>query len=207
MTTTDRPTPTDELLREKNLWQMYLATWRARFPLVALVPSLLGSFAIVAYHVSASPPLAQITQQVRSLSEFGFQLSVAMLGFLVAGFTIFATITKPTLFRRMLETEHPETGYSWLKWTFLLFMHVFSHFVGFLFLVLTIRIFGSEGGALSYFIGRISAEGCALKPLIASGALVVLVWWTTYLLVLLGQFIYNVYQICAVIVIAEVENL
>lgn len=207
MTISDRSISTDELLREKNLWQIYIATWRARFPLLALAPSLLASFAVVVYHLSASPPLAQITQQVRSLSEFGFQLSVAMLGFLVAGFTIFATLTKPTLFRRMLETEHPDTGYSWLKWTFLLFMHVFSHFVGFLFLALAIRVFGSEGGALSFFIGRLSADVCIWKSLIASSTLVILVWWITYLLVLLGQFIHNIYQICAVIVIAEIEGL
>jgi hypothetical protein len=62
-----------------------------------------------------STPTSVIVQDLRRWSEIGLNFSVTTLGFLVAGYTIFATLSNPAMMAALLNFNDSETGFSKLK--------------------------------------------------------------------------------------------
>ncbi|QID17582.1 hypothetical protein G3580_07940 [Nitrogeniibacter mangrovi] len=191
----------EELLQDRSFLSAYLATWKAGFPWKSLVPSMLVCIVLFAYFWIFSPPAWTVAEKFRGLSSIGFGFATSMLGFLVAGFAIFATATKPELFRSLLCSRDAETGFSQLRWVFLTFMHVFFHFICFVFLCAVVFLVGGENDAMDLLL---SQSGCAeanLKKYIAYGSLLFFTWWFFYLIVLTGHFVFSVYQTLLVAVV------
>jgi len=203
----DHSSNIEELFREKSLTGLYFATWHAQFPWRQILPSVIITLTMAAYLWFGAPSRGEVALQVRSLASTGFQFSSAMLGFLIAGFTIFATTTKPSLFRQLLATKHEPTGHSQLKWTFLIFIHVFAHFIGFLFFTMLIITFGASAGPVETLVKALEVPGCPVGLIVASTGLLTLMWWQVYLIVLLGVFVFNVYQAVAVMIVVEDDEL
>ena len=73
-----------------------------------------------------------IANYITKFSDLGFNFSTAILGFLIAGFAIFSSITNPKLFWILAElTNDDYPKLSELKFIFFIFMNTFVHFIAF----------------------------------------------------------------------------
>lgn len=181
------------LLAEKDLWSIYLAARKipsSRFNIVTTWVFLLVLVIQVYFFPQGIEAQVEI---IRRYAEFGFNAALTTMGFLVAGFTIFATLSDPDLFIKMGQKLHPETKISWLKHNFFLFVRVFIYFMIFIVLCLVIMVFGSKSGLVSSLIS-LSDSAARLRVVIAAVAYVTLMTGFYFILMQLKSFIFNMHH-------------
>jgi len=189
----DAPPTPDELTKgEKSLTDIILKCRRIPLPAYHFVVSLIAAAPMVWYACSA-PDTAPLSELVRSISDMGMNISVTILGFLIAGFAIFATVTKPELFVDMAKKRHKKSGLSWLKYNLFGFVRVFFHYLIFLGLCILVKVFGTRGGPVSLLLAGPKDE--TERRVIAGIALALLSGYLVYVLLLLKTFIYDVYHV------------
>jgi hypothetical protein len=115
-----------DLLHEKSLWQIYRQCVRvlppSKFNIASSAVFLFALICDVAYFPSN---YQYRIESARSMADIGLGFGSTVLGFLIAGFTIFSTLTRPDLFRRLYEKTHTPSGLSYLKVNFFTFAEVF----------------------------------------------------------------------------------
>lgn len=140
------------------------------------------------------------------LNESGIGFSVSILGFLVAGFSIFSTITKPELFIALAKIRYRKNiNFNNFQFIFYNFMYVFYNYVTFL---LVCFIFDFLFGGKSPFVGIqdiISEFSNEIFIILYGGIFCLIFGWLVYLVMLLRSFIWNMYQ--AVILIIATTSL
>lgn len=179
--------------KEKSLWAIFLQARRIptnKFNLISTICVIVASS--VAVWLSPQS-IAETVHFVRDGAVLGFNASLAILGFLVAGFTIFATISNPNMLIRMGGMRHPESGLSWLKYTFFLLIRVFIYYLSFAIFCFIVIFFGARNGLLSVML-NFSAYPMELKFALTNASFVVLVSWQYFLLVQLKSFIFNIFH-------------
>lgn len=179
--------------KERSLWTIFVQARRIPANKFNAFSTALVFGASIATVWLSSRSSADTTQIVRDGAVLGFNTSLVVLGFLVAGFTIFATISNPNMLIRMGGTRHPDSGLSWLKHTFFLLIRVFIYYISFLVFCFIIIFFGSQGGLLSTLL-RFTPNSDYVKFCIVNIAFVILVSWQYFLLVQLKSFIFNIYH-------------
>jgi hypothetical protein len=188
-----------DLLFEKSLWQIYRQCVQklppSKFNVLATGATFLFLLLDVAYFPEEFASRIKLT---RSLAEMGMGFGPTVLGFLIAGFTIFSTLSKPELFRRMYDRVHNESGLSFLKVNFFTFAEVFVVFSAFTVACLLIKIFAGER---SFLVSLIQASqrhpflGYSVdKVWLANGGYVVVPTACFYSLLALKSFIFNTYH-------------
>lgn len=194
------PTRTD-ITREKTLF----ALWRtaSRFPkrkfnwiMTAIISLLLIRYSTLMWE---QPDVLLLL--FRKIESTGFTFATSILGFLVAGFTVFVTMTRLDMFLKMAKMEKQSTGESVLKYNLSAFIVTFVHYVCYLFTCLICEIFLQPNGLASVAYQNAltypnlanwlpdARKGVAAFLLVGFGS------WTVYLVMLLKSFIYNVYQV------------
>ena len=134
----------------------------------------------------------------------GFSFATSILGFLVAGFTVFVTVIRIDMFLTMARTEKANTGESVLKYNLSAFIVTFVHYTSYIFVCLMSELFLQPGGlaTVAFANAQTYPNLAPWAPLAHSlGATALLVTfgaWTAYLVLLLKSFIYNVYQVTTV---------
>jgi hypothetical protein len=183
-----------DLTSEKSLWDVYklsrkLLPGKFQVTVVFLATALLAANSFL-----MSQDDAAILHDVRKWAEMGFNFSITTLGFLIAGFTIFATLSKPSMMLAMMDHINKETGLPTLKYNFFAFMKIFIAYIAFAFLFLMIVILGQKDGALSNIIGFLphSAE---IKLILVKTFYAIVGGGFVYLLLLLNSFVFNIYAI------------
>jgi hypothetical protein len=147
---------------------------------------------------------------LKEILKLGISLVPSILGFLIAGFTVFVTITKPGVFSAMAKKEYAKSGQSYLKYNLSAFMLAFSHYVAYLGLCVFLVYFGQPNGPLIQIAKWLSSLGTcnssASYNALVSACAVAFACWTWYLVMLLKSFIYNVYQVVVTSVRWELED-
>ena len=184
----------NELTSEKSLWDIYKLSRRilpSKFQISFLlcVAILLG---INAFMLNSD--LSILLSDTRSWATLGFEFSITTLGFLIAGFTIFATISKPKMMLAMMDHTNKETGLPTLKYNFFAFMKVFIAYIVFAIVYLLIVLFGQTGGFLSNAIAFLPNSEC-VKIAIIKSAHICIGTSFVYLVLLLKSFVFNIYAI------------
>ena len=202
----------DDLGREKTVFALYLLG--RKFPhskfnrRVAIAVSIaLAAFCYLQWN---NTPVLSAT--LRKYSEVGLSFSTSILGFLIAGFTVFVTVTKLDIFVTMAKVEFESSGESYLKYNLVQFMLVFSHYIAYLFVCISFALFAQPQGLISILISKaLTVSNCPWKTgfiyqapvsiaLIAFGA------WSIYLVLLLKSFVYNTFQVITTTVRWELES-
>ena len=193
--------------KEKSLSEVY---WKARrvgstrvnfvVPVVVVVLFALLAAGDSCFDLSLLPPSALKTL-LSQVADIGFTLTTAILGFLIAGFSIFASITRPEIFAGLAKLDHKDTGLSRLQFIFFNFLLVFIHYLAFLAASIVLKL----GLPLT------PAVVDAVSPHVASGDKVfwwsavvlvaLLLGWLTFLIMLLKSFIWNIYQAVLVVIV------
>lgn len=183
-----------ELTSEKSLWDIYKLSRR-------IIPSKIQSLSIliimIALAVNAFVFVADISillKDARKWAETGFNFSITTLGFLIAGFTIFATLSKPTMMLAMMEHTNKETGLRTLKYNFFAFIKVFIAYIIVSVFYLLVMLLGQPDGFISNVIKFLPHGGC-VKIVLVKAAYVAIGGSFVYLLLLLKTFIFNIYAI------------
>lgn len=186
---------TDEITQENSLFEVYLLSYRLPIPIQILLPSILVSAVIFVWGFGASEEIRfASTKQARELIDFCINFSATIMGFLIAGFTMFATLTNPRVFVEMARRWNDAAKMSWLKITFSVFMHVFVHFCALLCAALLIKLFSFSGGPISYVTGSWFLNPKVVKGWLSVFSIAVFSGWVFYVSLILGRFVFNIYK-------------
>ena len=202
----------DDLGREKTVLALYLLG--RKFPhskfnrrVAMAVAIALAAFCYLQWH---NAPV--LSAALRKYAEVGLSFSTSILGYLIAGFTVFVTVTKLDIFVTMAKVEYESTGESYLKYNLVQFMLVFSHYIAYLFVCICFALFSQPQGLVSVLIGKaLATSDCAWKVALiykapVSLALVIFGAWSVYLVLLLKSFVYNTFQVITTTVRWELES-
>lgn len=164
---------------ETSLSEVY---WKARkvgstrvnsvVPVVVFVLFGLLAAGDSCFDLSVLPPSA-LKSLLSQVADIGFTLTTAILGFLIAGFSIFASITRPEIVAGLAKLDHKDTGLSRLQFIFFNFLLVFIHYLAFL------------AASIVFKLGLPLAPAVidAVSPHVASADKVF--WWSAVVLVAL----------------------
>ncbi len=193
-----------DLLKEKNLWQIYKATWNIpdnRFNWLVGIISLLFFLC----YVTISGDIKGMHELLLKLAEIGFNSAVTLLGFLIAGFTIFGSLAKPELLLTMLKHTHKKSGLSYLKYNFFTIIRTFIYFLIFAAFQLIIIAIGQRNGIIAelvkYYPFLQPVAGLAIRSCLVASA----VLWVAVFLEL-KSFVYNVHHFVFTMVKFEAVN-
>ncbi|EGC00797.1 hypothetical protein CMV24_06320 [Pseudomonas plecoglossicida] len=183
----------DALLSEKNLFSIYVAARKVRSSRFNLITTVIFFVAAVLQAVLSPQTVEAKVEFVRKYADFGFNAALTTMGFLVAGFTIFATLSDPELFIKMGQRLHPDSKISWLKHNFFLFIRVFIYFIVFIVWCLLVIVFGSKSGVVSYLI-MLFDDAAVIREWVASAAQVLLITGFYFILMQLKSFVFNMHH-------------
>ena len=138
-------------------------------------------------------PAVDKLKDVRDLSTFGMTTAVTVLGFLIAGFTIFATISQPEMLVAMSRIVEKKSGLSYLKFNFFIFIRVFIYYLAYSLFCLSVLTFGVKGGLVHELI-KLSPISQSIREWLLGFAYVVLNVGLFFLLFQLKSFIFNVHH-------------
>lgn len=202
----------DELTKEKSLGQVYRQALRIRPSPFNVRWTLIVASSLIIYVIFTGEDTADLTEMLRSWCNLGFNFAVAILGFLIAGFTIFATMTDKSLFVLMAEKKHVKSGLSYLKYNMFTFMSVFVLFIVFAGICLSIIMFAGSKGPMHCALAhlaefpQIESYIPKLRRVGTSALLVVVGGSFAYLLFLLQSFVFNIYHVIMTSIRWEVEK-
>lgn len=182
-----------ELTREKKLWDIYLASRRIPFSRFNFISTLVVFSLLVLNATFSREALPDTITLVREMASSGFAISLSTLGFLLAGFTIFATVSQPSLSLNMAAVINEKSGLSYLKHNYFIFLRVFIYYVAFSIFSLSIIMFGHSGGLIATII-NLSPNPDPLRFFIVKAAYVLLFTGYYFLIMQLKSFIFNIYS-------------
>lgn len=186
-----------ELLHEENLFQVYrlsLGVFHSRFnktiiTLVVIFDALLANQ--LDKNLYTRTDYMFLFDIINELSSSLLIFAVSLLGFLIAGFSIFTAISKPQLFIVLakMPSKH-KSNHSELKVIFANFINVFVHFTAFLAFVLACIFF-------SKVVQEYNPELANSIFILNTGVLIIcsLVPWSAILILKIKSFIWNIYQV------------
>ena len=148
---------------------------------------------------------------LNQIAAIGFALTTAILGFLIAGFLIFASITRPAIFAGLAKLDHKDSGLSRLQFIFFNFLLVFIHYLAFLGASIFLKLFLPVAPAMADLIVQPTGISAMHVWWAGEGLAGLLLSWLTFLMMLLKSFIWNIYQAVLVVIvtgdqIAELEK-
>lgn len=183
-----------DITKEKNLWDVYLlcrkisiSTPHLCIMLAAIIFLIINSFVI-------EENLSHLLSDIRNWSTVGFNFAVTTLGFLIAGFTIFATLSKPDMFLTMMAIPHRETKMPTLKYNFMAFMKVFISFIACTFIYLFVILFCQTNGIAGNVI-QLLPYNEEIKSIVIKTTYCIIGVSLIYLVLVVKTFIFNIYAI------------
>lgn len=185
----------DELLKERSLWDIYKATRRIQAGKLNSVVVILVMFCLFISTLLVEMPTATLAKSLKAWAVFGFQFTISTLGFLIAGFTIFATLSKPSMLLAMMDHFDETTQMPTLKRNFFSFMRIFIHYIFFAIVFALVQLFTQSDGIIVHIVNYISADPSQTKRIIVQTFYAIIGAGVVHLLLLLNTFVYNIFHI------------
>lgn len=148
---------------------------------------------------------------VRTWAANGLAFGSAMLAFLIAGFTVFATVTDVRVFRALAAL--PDTGAprgnarSHLQTIFAGFMMDFWQFIVFLLMCVVLGFLFAQGTPATALLGWLTRDYPELRSALIHFAVGILGSYLLLLLVITKSFVWNVYQSVLIAIALKAEDL
>ncbi len=202
-----------QIVAEKSLWQIFRRSpgfWEQPFHRAIMTITGLGLTTFSALHLTKPGwlvlPTFSVQETILAWANLGLTYSVTMLAFLLAGFTVFSTITKPQLFAELAQVAHPESTLSEFQYIFFSFMNVFIHYLTYMSVCAIILLFANNGGPLILLGECMKLASPTGFSVFQFTTLAVLGTWTILLFLKLKSFIYNLYAMIIVVVLHENQD-
>lgn len=201
---------------EKSLWEVYRLSRtvlpkpksnRTIFWLFAAM--FLGLFVWGVYDGGTRYAAQDGLKFLRFAAVQGMSLAIGILGFLIAGFAIFASVTRAELFIALANIPYKkngtETGINRLQFVFFNFMNVFTVYIGLLAVCMAVVIGLSEDSPIVQMGAPASAWCPKLLTIAIFLSFGLLGLWIVSALLKLKSFIWNLYQTVLVTIATEAE--
>lgn len=181
------------LTEEKSLWAVYIKARRIPFNYFNFWSTILVTVLIALQYCLLDISIDDKLKVVRDFASMAMGIVVSVLGFILAGFTIFATISQPEMFVAMSKHRHESSGLSYLKNNFFIFMRVFIYYLIYTIFCLSILVFGIKGG-LIHVLSSFSPISSEINEWLVGAAYIILHAGLFFLFTQLKSFIFNVYH-------------
>jgi hypothetical protein len=201
-----------QVFRQKSLWAVYKLSRTALpkpifnsavFWISAFVLSVVFVWSIGIGHEVYS--LNEALALTRTVANSGFVLAVGILGFLIAGFSIFASVTKDELFITLAKIPYRDSGINRLQFVFFNFLNVFTVYIGLLAICLFSIILFSEQSPLIRLHTAVAYDDRQVGVPILFLFTCSIVQWIVSAVLKLKSFIWNLYQTVLVTIATESE--
>lgn len=181
----------EELLNEKNLFEVYRVS--RKIPFSKTNKFLLIIFCIISLIFTLGIDDKELVKDIPELSSTLLAAVLTVLGFLIAGYTIFCSVLNHSLSMELYNSEEKPYGFSQLKYSHLLFMRVFFYYLIYAFFLFSV-VFFSKSTSLSSIISVISThDKCIffITNYILYNSLFI---GMSFLMLQLASFIFNIYH-------------
>jgi hypothetical protein len=202
---------TEKIFQEKTFSSVYFKARKVCSNRVNLGAALL-TFVLFLIYLAANlhygfawMPLPSIITTIRAIGEVGLTVTTQLLGFLIAGFAIFASITKPEIFIMLANLPHTKGDITRLQFIFFNFLFVFIHFILFLAVSVFVKTVLPSNGPLSGLLQWLATTHPTILSVFAGLLMCILSAWLVFILMLLKSFIWNMYQSILLAIAAEAE--
>jgi hypothetical protein len=186
-----------ELFTERSLLHVYRNSGtysENRFDRCIRIATLVILCAASLTLILSKPDLFPIAvKSITSWLSLGFTYATTILGFLVAGFTIFSTMTRTEVFIALAQKKHDTLGVSQLKFIFFSFLRVFILHIVLIFTCVTVSMLKDSSGIYLSVLhdGHISVT---IKQIAVVFILPVIGCLIISTLLHLKTFVWNLYQ-------------
>lgn len=182
-----------------SLWHVWLQSRRVPFPKFNAWAMALVLVSSITYVGTAKPDPTELLASLRAVVGDGFQFAGVILGFLLAGFTVFATLSARDFFHALAAVQYQtpnekEVGLSWLEFCYCVFIETMAFCLAYMGGCLAVRLMGFPSGPVASLLRKTSDYESARRFVIYI-AFVVVVSSTVLLLLALKSFIFNVYSL------------
>lgn len=184
-----------DILQEKSLFAIWQKCRRLPRNWFNVVTTLLVVVLLTGHVVLTRNTTSELAQSVRDICDTGLNFSASILGFLLAGFTIFATMTRPDLMIRMAKKRHEGSNLSYLKYNYFALMEVFILYAVFVALCFLVKLFLGKGSGICHLINEHTVDSVQVRYWLVRIAYVFIGTSFIYLILALKSFIFNVYHI------------
>lgn len=140
----------------------------------------------------ASPQ--NVAKMVGQWATLSANMSVAILGFLIAGFSIFATMTRPSLFRYMARYKSDGRSISDFKFVFYNFLYIFIHYLILLSISVLTSVLFTPNSPLWYLADIAYDIFPKFVSILTASYGAAIVVYMMFSLLLLKSFLWNLYQ-------------
>lgn len=181
------------LLDEKSLLQIYKKSRRIPFNSFNFWSTTIVVVMVAIQYCLLDISITEKLKVVREFSVMAVGITTTVLGFLLAGFTIFATISQPDMLVAMSQHREQKSGLSFLKYNFFIFMRVFIYYMAYAVFCVCILIFAIKGGVIHYLV-KVFPIAHEIIEWLVGFSYVTLYGGMFFLLMQLKSFIYNVYH-------------
>ncbi|MEO4092099.1 hypothetical protein ABH307_09760 [Acinetobacter pittii] len=193
------------LLKEKNLRMIYkesraipLSNFNLFFPFII-------GIIIFIFLIYGDISIEESYDKIESLVSFLFSSLFSTLGFLIAGYTIFCTITPLDLQKKMIEYTDQKTNLPFFKRVHFTFIRVFIYFLLFSFALFIIFLF--KGININSINMIIESKTLDLTFKYTNYLIITfLTIGTTFLFCELSSFIFNIYNSIATTIHWSINN-
>jgi hypothetical protein len=130
-----------ELLAENNLYEVYLSS--RKIPFSKLNRNLLVLFTLTSLTLTLNIDSENLAKIILSVASDLISVVLTVLGFLIAGYTIFCSVMNHSLSMGLYNSETRPHGFSQLKYSHLLFIRVFFYYLIYTFFLILITFFSN----------------------------------------------------------------
>lgn len=183
----------NQLLDEKKLWNIYTksrAIPRSEFNFWTTIAVFVM---VILDLLFGNRDTREIYVVLKMFEVNGLLISLSTLAFLVAGYTIFATVTQPSLSLAMNEHTNSISGLSSLKHNHFLFLRVFIYYLTYAVFCILLMLFGYDNGLMHRLVSLLPSSSI-LADVLVRFAYCVLYVGLYFLVMQLKSFIYNLYH-------------
>jgi hypothetical protein len=198
-----------DLLDEKSIWQIYqkaenvVGNERDRHIVLGVSAITLLTIFVVRGTDSNLTSSALAIDLAHSWSELSVAFAASILGFLIAGFAIFATATTPELLKTLAQIKQDGREISDLKFVYFNFLYIFIHYVVYISIAL-LAYFSTEAGSPVLWLGAVLHDQIpAVIDIAAACGCAIIAVYTAFAVLLLKGFIWNLYRAIIFALIAD----
>jgi hypothetical protein len=199
----------DRLLAEKSLLEVFSGGRRllgaSYHKWLILVICLALAFAMAIAWPSDPAQSGNLLTMTIAWAQAGLAFSTSILGFLLAGFAIFATLTKTELFEILAQIPYRDSGISHLKFVFFNFIVTFIQYLAFLSFCAAVTLLFATGSPVRESLSQLLEGWVNTKHALVASTAILLAGWFAAVLLMLKSFIWNLYQAVLFTIVADAE--
>jgi hypothetical protein len=203
----------DDIFKQKGLWDVYLLSRRAlpRSRQNKWITTFIAFFLVFIFiaTILETPKLYKARyalQFMNFVSGQSFTFCLGILGFLITGFAVFASITKVDVFISLAKRAYKKSPeINNLQYIFFNFLNVFSIYIGLLALSLSAEFVSADSSPLIRLIPNSAHQYQKVWVAVGGGISFIICLWTAIAILRLKSFIWNLYQTVLLAIAMEDE--